>query len=75
MCTGLEGLYSGLDGLGPVQRRQTVLLTSSERVHERLLGDCAGVDHLLGLADLSVGLGELQPDGLGQVRVKPHSLL
>ena len=52
-----------------------MLLTSSERVHERLLGDCAGVDHLLGLADLSVGLGELQPDGLGQVRIKPHSLL
>ena len=52
-----------------------VLLTSCERVHERLLGDCAGVDHLLGLADLSVGLGKLQPDGLREVRVEPHSLL
>jgi len=48
---------------------------SRERVHDGLLGDCAGVHHLLGLADLCVGLGKLQPDGLGQVRVKPHSLL
>jgi len=48
---------------------------SSERVHDGLLCDCAGVHHLLGLADLSVGLGKLQSDGLWQVRVEPHSLL
>jgi len=76
----LELLGAGeVEGVGPevcpgVDEGWTQRL-SSERVHERLLGDCAGVDHLLGLADLSVGLGELQPDGLGQVRVKPHSLL
>ena len=52
-----------------------VLLTSGERVHDGLLGDSAGVHHLLGLADLSVGLGKLQSDGLWEVRVKPHSLL
>ena len=54
---------------------RVVLLTSSERVHDGLLCDCAGVHHLLGLADLSVGLGKLQSDGLWEVRVEPHSLL
>jgi len=49
--------------------------TSSERVHDGLLCYCAGVHHLLGLADLSVGLGKLQSDGLWEVWVEPHSLL
>ena len=30
---------------------------------------------LLGLADLGVALGELEADGLGQVRVEPNPLL
>ena len=72
------------------------LLTSCERVHERLLrlrGDGCGhggrrggrgradggaeglVLLLLGLADLGVALGELEPDRLGQVRVEPDALL
>ena len=30
---------------------------------------------LLGFAHFGVAFGELQPDGLGHVRVKPHALL
>ena len=57
----------------------TVLLTSCEGVHERGLGHARGHGRTqrrrLGLADLRVGLSELEPDGLRQVGVEPHSLL
>jgi len=50
---------------------------SSERVQEGWLWYRARVDcrHLLGLANLSVGLSKLQTDGLRKVGVEPHSLL
>merc|ERR1719450_253312 len=76
----LELLGTGeVEGVGPqvsprVDEGGTQRL-SGERVHDGLLGDSAGVHQLLGLADLSVGLGKLQSDGLWEVRVKPHSLL
>ena len=56
-----------------------MLLTSCEGVHERGLGNARGHGRTqrrgLGLADLRVGLSELEADGLGQVGVEPHSLL
>lgn len=48
---------------------------SSEWVHERWLGDCLLRQNGLRFGHLGVGLGELQPDGLGQVGVEPHALL
>jgi len=52
---------------------------SCEGVHERGLGHARGHGRTqrrrLGLADLRVGLSELEPDGLRQVGVEPHSLL
>jgi len=48
---------------------------SSEWVHERWLGDCLLRQNGLRFGHLGVGLGELQPDGLGQVGVETHALL
>jgi len=47
---------------------------SSEWVHERWLGDCLLRQNGLRFGHLGVGLGELQPDGLGQVGVETHAL-
>ena len=52
-----------------------VLLTSSKRVHKWRLGDGCWGEHLLGFANLGVGLSKLQTDGLRQIWVEPHALL
>jgi len=48
---------------------------SSKRVHKWRLGDGCWGEHLLGFANLGVGLSKLQTDGLRQIWVEPHALL